>query len=433
MANNTGEFTALVGIDRSDRHLDLCWQLIGEEPVRHITLPNTPERVQAWFYELRLQCGGKQECGGEQVGNEPRIAVCFEQPAPALVNLLTGIPGLTVYPLNPLTLARYREAFNTSRAKNDAGDATCLLELVRDQRHKLTPWQADDQITRALNALVEARRKAIDWRTQVTNRLTAHLKVYYPQALELAGDDLATTLACDFLERWPSLDELQRARKNTLRNFYLSHHCRRPEVIERRLGAIAEAVPVTRDQAILLSGVLTTRLLVAQLRDLESSIRTFDAEIEKVLTVHQDAFIFTSLPGAGAVTAARLLAACGSDRDRFASAQAMQNYTGIAPIVKQSGKTRLVQRRLAKPRFVHQSWLEYAGQSIQYSAWAKAFYRQQRGRGNGHFTALRALAFKWIRIVFRCWKERVAYDESRYLQSLRRAGAPLCALLSAAL
>ena len=110
-------------------------------------------------------------------------------------------------------------------------------------------------------------------------------------------------------------------------------------------------------------------------------------KIEEVFASHEDAFIFASLPGAGAVLSARLLAALGSDRERFATSEAVQQYSGIAPIIKQSGNTRLVQRRFAKPKFVHQSFVEYADQSLKHCTWAKAFYRSQRAKGKGHYKA----------------------------------------------
>jgi transposase len=125
-----------------------------------------------------------------------------------------------LFPVNPLTLARYREAFTTSRAKDDAGDAAYLLELVRDHRDKLPAWRPDDAATRSLSLLCEGRRKAVDLRTRLCNALTAHLKSYYPQALELAGGELHIVLACDFLLRWPSLQELGRARPKTIHQFY---------------------------------------------------------------------------------------------------------------------------------------------------------------------------------------------------------------------
>ena len=91
----------------------------------------------------------------------------------------------------------------------------------------------------------------------------------------------------------------------------------------------------------------------------------------------------------------------------------MEKYSGIAPVVKQSGQSRVVQRRYARPQFVHHSFVEYADESLKHCTWAKAFYRQQRAKSKGHYAAVRAVAFKWIRIIFRCWQAREAYHERR--------------------
>jgi hypothetical protein len=69
--------------------------------------------------------------------------------------------------------------------------------------------------------------------------------------------------------------------------------------------------------------------------------------------------------------------------------------------------------------------VEWAGLSVRYSFWAKAYYRQQEAKGKPHNTIIRSLAFKWIRILFRCWKTYTLYDESTYLTALKSKGSPL--------
>lgn len=401
------KLAAFIGLDRSDRRLDICLQTTDGRSA-HSTIDSSPESVQAWIGEVHARFAGAP------------VALCLEQPAAALLHQLMRHTFIHVYAINPVTLSRFREAFTTSRAKCDASDAAYLMELARDHREKLTLWRADDAPTRAVCSLVEARRKAVDMRTQLSNRLKAHLKSYFPQALELAGDELHTTLACDFLAKWPSLPELKRSRLNTVKSFYTSHNSRRRETIEKRLKLIQSAVSVCGDEYSLLSSKLTTQMLAGQLAQLTLAIVRFDGEIEKALSTHEDAFIFQSLPGAGAVHSARLLAAFGSDRARFQDAAAMQNFSGIAPVIKSSGQVHLVQRRYACPRFLHQSFLEYSSQSIMHCTWAKAFYSSQRKKGKGHFAAVRALAFKWIRILFRCWQDKRAYDDARYLTALKK-------------
>lgn len=132
-----------------------------------------------------------------------------------------------------------------------------------------------------------------------------------------------------------------------------------------------------------------------------------------------------SLPGAGPNYAARLTAALGTDRERWQSADELARLSGIAPVLERSGKSCRVRWRYFCPKFLRQSFVEYAGESVRHSFWARAYYEQQRAKGQSYQAAVRTLAFKWIRIIYRCWKSRTAYDEVKYLEGLRKKGSSL--------
>ena len=132
-----------------------------------------------------------------------------------------------------------------------------------------------------------------------------------------------------------------------------------------------------------------------------------------------------ALPGAGAVFAPRLLVAFGEQRERYASAEELQKYAGIAPVTERSGKKSWVHWRLQCPTFLRPTFVEWAAESTRHAFWAQVYYQQQRDKGKAHQAAVRALAFKWIRILYRCWQERTPYNESVYLQALNRRSAPL--------
>ena len=138
-----------------------------------------------------------------------------------------------------------------------------------------------------------------------------------------------------------------------------------------------------------------------------------------------------ALPGAGDILAPRLLVAFGEQRERYHSAAELQRYTGIAPVTESSGKKHWVHWRLQCPTFLRQTFVEWAGATIPRSFWAAAYYRQQRDKGCSHQAAVRALAFKWIRILYRCWQARTPYDESTYLNALKRRGSPLLTSIAA--
>ena len=233
---------------------------------------------------------------------------------------------------------------------------------------------------------------------------------------------------CAFLLRWPTLEELQKVPPAQLRTFFRKHHCRDQERIERRILAIRQAIPAIRDRAVIEAKSTVVKVIMRVIGSLLEGIADLDEKIEEAAAAHPDFFIFDSLPGAGAVLAPRLLAAFGSQRERYGSAGEVQAYSGIAPVMERSGKKKWVHCRIACPKFLRQSFHEWAGHSITHSVWARSYYQQLRRRGKQHHAAVRALAFKWIRILFRCWKDGVAYDESKYLAALTRRSSPLTAV-----
>jgi transposase len=243
-------------------------------------------------------------------------------------------------------------------------------------------------------------------------------------------EDLDTELVCVLLARWPTLEELQKTPVEELRTFFHQHHCRNRELIERRVRGIGQAKPAIQDRPVIEAKVIVVKVLVQLIHNLREVIVELDGKIAEASAAHPDFFIFASLPAAGDVMAPRLLAAFGSQRERYGSANDVQKYSGIAPVTETSGKKKWVHSRWACPKFLRQSFHEWAGHSIAKSKWARAYYQQQRARGQDHHAAVRALAFKWIRIVFRCWQDRVVYDEKKYLAALVTRGSPLSSLVT---
>ena len=406
------DFAAYIGIDWADKQHDLCLCDAATGQTEKAKLKQTPEAISEWALKLRARYGGQQ------------LAVCLEQSRGPLIYALLQYDFFVLFPVPPKTLAKYREAFAPSRAKDDPTDAALMLELLMTHRDRLRQWRPDDEQTRTLQLLVEHRRRLVSDRTRVSNRMTALLKAYFPQVLSWFPD-LRTELACDFLLRWPSLDSLKGVRRATLEQFFRAHHSARQEKLEERIRAIRERVPLVTDRAVINSSVLMIKALTTQMKTTITAIKEFDSEIEQLCATHADFELFTSLPGAGEVYASRLLAALGTDRERWASADEVARYTGVAPVVERSGQSCWVRWRYFCPKFLRQSFHEFAGESIRHSFWARAYYEQQRGKGKDHQAATRALAYKWIRIIFRCWQTRTPYDEVTYLESLRRKGSPL--------
>jgi transposase IS116/IS110/IS902 family protein len=172
--------------------------------------------------------------------------------------------------------------------------------------------------------------------------------------------------------------------------------------------------------------------LLPQLRAACAAIERFDEEIARLCPELPDYDLFRALPGAGPALAPRLLVAFGERRERFPDAASLQKYAGVAPVTERSGNKSWVHWRYSCPTFLRQTFIEWVGQTIPRSFWASAFYKLCRERGMRHQAALRALAFKWIRVLYRCWIDRTPYDEARYLMALQKRNAPLLAFAAKA-
>jgi transposase len=350
--------------------------------------------------------------------------VVFEQPAENLIAFFAGKADIVIYALNPAAVARYRETFVTSRAKDDPLDCALMADLIAHHAERFTPLAAGSPQLRQLSELVAARRALVNQRVDLTNQLQAVLKKTYPQALELAGEDLWRPIATAFLRRWPTFTVFSGTRPETLRRFYHTHGSRSEKRMAERLTIATTTAPLTTDQSLIQPAGLLVTSLVKMIEAVVAAIKRFESEIALVFCQCEDASLFADLPGAGPAFAPRLLCAFGDNRERFTHPTQIQRYSGIAPITRQSGKTRLVQRRRRCPKFLRQSFHEDAASSILYSAWANAFYRAQRARGKSHQTAVRALAYKWQRVLFHCWKHRIPYDESRHCENLNKHRSP---------
>lgn len=399
------EFAAFVGIDWADQKHAWALQTEAGKDIEQGELDHTPEAVDLWAAELARRFGGRL------------IAVSLEQSRGSLVFMLTKYAHLVLFPVHPALSVNYRKGFRPSGAKSDPSDAGLLLDLLVRHREKLRRLDPDTEQTRTLQFLVEARRKLVNDKTRYANRLTAYLKLYFPQVL-VWFSEVSSQIVGDFLDLWPTLTQLQRARPQTIRKFLVQHHSCRSDSIDRRLEEIRQAVPATHDAAVITANVAAATAMVHMIRELRQLIDAYDKQIEILVKQHPDFAIFNSLPGAGRALVPRLIAALGTQRDRYHSASELQCYSGIAPVLVSSGKQAWVHWRWACPKFVRQTFQEWAAHSIGFSPWAKTYYEQQRAKGKLRNAAIRSLAFKWIRILFRCWKARTPYQEDVYQQAL---------------
>ncbi len=416
------EWAALAAIDWADRkHF---WRLApaGSEEQEQGEIENTPEAVDVWAMALHQRFGGRP------------IAVCLEQSRGSVVCLLAKYPHLVLFAVHPKTAADYRKTFSPSGAKSDAADTASLLDLLQRHRNQLRRLEPDTVQTRLLQILVETRRLLVNESGRGKNRLRACLKIYFPQ-IPAWFDELDSPLVGALLKRWGTLPELQRAHPGTLRKFFHQQNCRIEKLIQERIDGIYQAMPATQDPAIVEGESRKALVLVRVIELLRGQIKDYDQRIAELVAAHPDGSLFASLPGAGPVLVPRLIVAFGTRRERFTSAGEVQCLSGIAPVTGRSGNSSWVHMRRACPQFLRQTFHEYAGHSIPKSEWAKVFYQTHCQHPQQHHAVVRALAFKWIRILYRCWKDGRPYNEQTHLANMHRRNSPLMApfLLNTAL
>lgn len=410
MIKNLPEPAAWVALDWGDKTHAFAWfDPCGR--MKEGTISHSAENLHAWLKALGQCYGGRT------------VALAIEASRGAVIHALLEYPWLRIYPINPVTSARYRKAFSPSGAKDDLPDARVLLDLIRCHASRLKVLEVQDPETLQLTGLVEARRKIVDQRTALLNRMTSLLKTYYPQALELTGS-LNTRLALEFLSRWPDLLSLKTARPGTIKALYYRNQVRSETLVNKRLALIKEAVALTTEPVRVRVAVLQLRAMLDQLRVFQEHVAVFDSEIRQAFKAHPEARLFRDLPGAGAQMAPRLCAAFGTLRSLYPDPASLQKYAGVAPVREKSGAHLWTHWRWQAPAFLRQTFVEWAGQTVMYSAWAKIYYDRMLKKGKRHTVIIRALAFKWIRVLWKCWQQRVPYDESAYLRQLQHRQSP---------
>jgi transposase len=409
-ANNDetpNDYAAFIGIDWADQQHVFSLQVAGQTKKETGILAQKPEVIGPWVAQLRERFGGRS------------VAIAVEQSRGALIHALLRYDFIVIYPLHPTTVAKFREAFKSSGAKSDPLDTNQILEILTKHLDLLKPLNPDTEQTRLLGRLVEDRRKTVDLRTGHIQALLAAHKEYFPQASELANGNLTSRLACDLLKKWPTFQAFQQAKPSTIKRFYYGHNIRSPKVLEKVLSLAQTAQPLTTDPAIVESGSRLSQMHAQLIQTLNPIIEDYDRRIEQVFQAH----LFRQLPGVGPALAPRLLSFFGTDRSRYETALSVHSFSGIAPVTKSSGRTRVVYCRRACPKFDRQTFHEFARLSLAKCQWARNYVHYYKAKGKKYHTIIRALAFKWIRILYRCWQDRTPYSDDTYLKALKKRGS----------
>jgi transposase len=409
---------AWIGWDWADDHHDIFLES-AEGKTERIRLPHRPEQLHRWLKEL-----------GQRFGQR-KVVLCLEACRSALLPILQEYSFLELYLVNPKSLARFREVVRPSGSKNDELDCQLACQLVKSHRSLLFEYVAEDPLTMELAQLVSYRRDLVNQRSALANQLKSVLKLYNPLALDLLQDDTTTALAANFVLKFPTLRAVQETALHRVRQFFVGQGCRLTEGLQERLASVAASVAVSNEASWNNPNSFMACALAEQLKVVVVRVETIQEHIQIVAEQHPNRALAESLPGAAAVLEPRIMTVLGTNFDAWDSAQELAVRDGVAPRRVQSGKSCVISRRRAKPQFEHQTWIEFAKSSLLTCGWAQEFVAAKQKKGQKYYTVVRALAYKWIRILFACWKNGTVYDENTYLTALKKAGSPYGATPSA--
>jgi len=394
------ELTHFAGFDWAKDHHDVVIVDGGGRIVEEFQLAHSAASWRQWQ---------------EKVAAYPKLGVAIETSFGGIVEQLLA-SDVTVYPVNPLNAKRYRERKISSGNKTDHHDGWALADALRLDGQGWRPLAAQDPIVAELRILCRDEVALIEERTALINQLQQALQEYYPSALE-AFEDWTSPGAWAFVESFPSAAVLSKAGKRKWEKFLHSHRLYRPQTYAARMAAFARAGEWNTSAALVAAKSLYAVARCKQLRVLEAQLQEYRRRIEALFLSHPDSSTFGSLPGAGPKLAPRLLSEIGSDRTLYPDPQGLQCLAGTAPVSYQSGKIHKVSLRRACNRNLRSAMHLFADKSRAQCAWAATYYRVLRERGKTHAQALRCLGQRWLKIIWKMWQTRTAYDSELHLRN----------------
>jgi transposase len=399
-----GDGLLFVGDDWAEDHHDVELMDVSG---RRLAKARLPEGV-AGMARLHAMIGGQLGDDVEDVAGRVKIGIETDR-GPWVQALIAA--GYTVYPVNPLQAARYRDRLGVSGAKSDAGDAHMLADMVRTQSHQLRPAVGDSAEAEAVKVVTRMHKTLIWERTRAGQRLRHALREYFPAALEVF-EDLHAADTLELLGRAP--DPASAARLTLAQISAALKRARRRDIPAKAaaIQAVLRAEHLGQPAVVTAAYAASVRALVAVLGTLNEQVKILQGEVEAHFGEHPDAKIVLSQPGLGAVLGARVLAEFGDEHQRYVSAKARKNYAGTSPITRASGKKEVVLARFVHNDRLIDALMTQAFASLNNSPGARAYYDRQRARGASYSAALRQLANRLVGILHGCLKTGTPYNET---------------------
>lgn len=327
-----------------------------------------------------------------------------------------------IYPVNPKAAERYRERKIPSGDKSDRPDAWTLADALRTDGHAWRRLLPQDEATAMIRAFCRDEISLIEQRTALVNQLTTALREYYPSALE-AFNDWTQPHAWALISHFPTPEILQKAGKRRWEKFLHTYRLWRPSTVPERLKVFKTANALPATSAVIQSKTLLALSLVRVLQSLQAQLDQYRKRIDELFMQHPDHHIFGGLPGVGEKLGPRLLGELGSNREVYPDADSLCCQAGASPVRYQSGQINKARIRWACDTVLRHTLHLWADNSRKTSRWAQTYYQGKRQQGMSHAAALRCLGKRWLKVLWRLWQDRTAYDPLRHQQSVMEHGS----------
>lgn len=395
-----------IGVDWADREHAVWVEDERGEKILSRTVAETADPLTEWGRWL-----DERRAAGDE------LWAAIEKPEGRIIDFLLD-HGVVVFPINPKALDRARDRFRVSGAKSDPFDAHVLATFLRTDHGHLSPLRPSSEAAQELKALTRDYARQVRQQTRVLNQLTATLKAYYPRALEVC-EDLKAHWAQAFLRQFPTPATLETLTARQWQRWARQHRLRPDRAIE--LWTVLHPAQIAVPAHVVRVHAQRLRVLLEQLAVIQNAVGAYSTAIDDFFGRMPAADWARSLPGgASGTTVARLYAEIGDAAGRWQTFRHLQAHGGTVPVTERSGKQVIVKFRFACNKHLRTAAHQFAFQSLAKSEWARAYYDRCRKRGQGHHQAVRALAAKWLKIIFILWSHQIRYDETHHLATMAR-------------
>jgi transposase len=395
-----------VGIDWADQKHDICVQAADGRVLTEFKISHD------WRGFERLRTTLK--------ALEP-LEINLERSDGLLVDWLVS-QGWAIFVTPPTVVAKRRPR----RSKDDSSDARLLATLRRVKDEDSRPLMLQSELVEELRQVTQAFDQLQVQQQRMTNQLRQVLKQYYPAAIDLFRE-LHAPLSLAFLTTYSTPEAARAASREDLQTFFEQQHYRWMDKVDAIYQQLQQPMLAARVSAGYVSHVAA---LVVMLQTLHEQLRKLKRRMKTLFAAHPQAAWWQTFPGAGPLTSARLLATIGDQRDRFPSAPSLQTLAGTVPVTRRSGKKTAVEFRLACSKPLRNAVTDLARNSVRQGGWARSYFHNQLALGHTPTRAYRALANRWLKIIWTLWQRREPYDEMVHVANRSRRGLAVAAVLA---